>query len=816
VWAHGGDLWRLRPGEEPQRIEVEVRSQRTERQRRFTSAASALEDVDLHPDGHSVALTVRGQVVTMGHWEGPADVLPAGPGRLRLARWVAADRLLVVSDGGGDEVLEVHRLDGSEVRRYEGLDHGRILAAQVDPTGTRVALTDQRHGLYLLDLGTGGWTEVDRPPAGEVGSLDWSADGRYLAWARPEGVGGPRSRLRLLDVTTGERADLTSGDHLDFAPSFDPAGHLLYFLSGRDFDPVDETHGFGYAFVRGTRPYAIPLRSDVRDPFRPDPRPLEPHKSTGPRGADALHRAVELAGLTDRLVPFPIAEGRYTQLVGLTGHVLLVRAPIRGTLDRSWYRPGPPRADSSLLVWDFDKQELTELNPRISSARVDRRREHLAIASGGRLRVVSAKLDKGQRDELKKTEGRADRKSGWIDLGRARVSVDPGAEWSQMVREAWRLMRDGFWEPGMAGVDWDAILRRYLALVERIATRGELSDLIWCMQGELATSHAYEMGGDYVEPPSYRVGRLGADLVWDPERQGWRISRILRGDPGDRERTSPLAAPGLGLAEGDVVVEIAGARAAGDLPPEAALVHRAGTQVSLGVRTGTGARRVVVDALSDDRPLRYRDWVLANRRRVHEDSGGRIGYVHVPDMGPPGFAEFARDFGRECERDALLVDVRWNRGGHVSQLLLARLTQRRLGWRISRWGAPVPYPYQSVAGPMLALTNEMAGSDGDIFSHAWRRLGLGPLMGTRTWGGVVGISPDHLLVDRGVTTQPEYATWFEDVGYGLENHGAEPDLVVEVGPDDWARGADPQLEAAVSWLARELAAHPPRPAAPGR
>jgi tricorn protease len=251
-----------------------------------------------------------------------------------------------------------------------------------------------------------------------------------------------------------------------------------------------------------------------------------------------------------------------------------------------------------------------------------------------------------------------------------------------------------------------------------------------------------------------------------------------------------------------------------DTPPELPLVNQGGTQVSVEVRTEDGPRAVVIRTLADDRNLRYREWVLDNQRRTHAASDGRIGYVHVPDMGTPGFAEFHRDFLRESERDALLVDVRHNRGGHVSQLLLDRLGRRRIGYKIARWLDPVPYPAHTVPGPMLALTNEMAGSDGDIFSHAWKRLGLGPLVGTRTWGGVVGIWPRQLLVDRAVTTQPEYATWFDDVGFGIENHGTDPDVVVERTPDDWIAGRDAPLERAWALLLQGLADHPPGPLPP--
>lgn len=807
VYCHGGDLYHLVPGGRPARIEVDVRSQRTERQRRFPSPTTHLEDWDLHPDGHSLALTVRGRAVTLGNWEGAAEVLPTPDGvRHRLTRWVDAERLLVLSDAGGEEALELH--GPGTVRRYDGLGHGRVVEVWVDPTGARVAFTDHGHRLYLLSLDDGAAIELDHSTSGPIAGADWSADGNYLAWARPEGPRGQRSRLRLRELASGRVVDVTTGEYFDASPSFDPDGRHLYFVSSREFDPVYETQYFGYAFPRGIGPYLVTLHADARDPFLPDPRPLKGAK------ADRDKRPIDLDGLAERIVRFPVAEGRYDKIVGLgSGQVLLVRPPLRGTLDRSWYDPGPPKADASLMLWEFDKQELVELTSRISAIRWDRQREHLGIRAGARLRVVAANLDKAQREELKKTDGRADRKSGWIDLQRVRVSVDPGAEWTQMLVEAWRLMRDNYWEPTYGGVDWHAILERYRPLVDRVATRGELSDLVWCMQGELGTSHAYEMGGDYSASPTFRIGRLGADLGWDPDSGAWRITRLVRGEPGDRERSSPLCAPGLGVAVGEVVHEIAGTRLSASVSPDQALANQAGTVVALSLGEPT-RRRVVSRTLSDDRPLRYRQWVLENRARVTERTGGRVGYVHVPDMGPGGFAEFHRDFIRESERDALLVDVRFNRGGHVSQLLLARLAQRRLGYRISRWTEPSPYPASSIAGPMLALTNEMAGSDGDIFSHAWKRLGLGPLIGTRTWGGVVGIWPRQMLVDRGITTQPEHATWFDDVGFGLENHGTDPDVVVEVTPDDWANGADPQLDRAIAMLIDALAERPPMPVPP--
>jgi tricorn protease len=364
----------------------------------------------------------------------------------------------------------------------------------------------------------------------------------------------------------------------------------------------------------------------------------------------------------------------------------------------------------------------------------------------------------------------------------------------------------------MSGVDWAAVRDRYLPLVPRCATRAEFSDLLWELQGELGTSHAYEIGGDYRPEPAWHVGFLGADLAWDEAARGWRVARVPHGDSWEPGKSSPLSAPGVSVRAGDVITAVDGDPVTAQAPPAARLVHQAGRDVRLTVaRDGAAARTVAVRTLKEEHSLRYRDWVEANRAKVHADSGGRLGYVHVPNMMAPGYAEFHRAFASEVERDGLVVDVRWNGGGHVSQLLLEKLMRPGGGWNASRWAAPSPYPEDAPRGPMVALTNEYAGSDGDIFSHSFKRYRLGPLIGKRTWGGVVGIWPRHALVDGTITTQPEFAFWFEDVGYGVEGRGVAPDVEVEIRPQDHARGLDPQLDRAIAEGLGLLRTRPPRP-----
>src|SRR5471032_2798299 len=380
-----------------------------------------------------------------------------------------------------------------------------------------------------------------------------------------------------------------------------------------------------------------------------------------------------------------------------------------------------------------------------------------------------------------------------------------------MYAEAWRLQREQFWDEAMSGVDWDAVFARYAALLPRLRTRTELSDLIWEMQGELGTSHAYEMGGDFRVPPQYKRGFLGADYVWDASAKGYRIER---GDSCDRDLDSPLAEPGVDVRVGDVITAISGRDVSFETPPGALLVNQAARDITLTISRDGEKSRALVRTLRDERQLRYRAWVEENRRIVHERTDGKVGYLHIPDMGPWGFAEFHRGFLSEFDRAGLIVDVRYNRGGHVSPLLLEKLARKRVGYDVSRYGPPQPYPPESLGGPMIALTNQFAGSDGDIFSHCFKLYGLGTLVGMRTWGGVVGINPYHELVDGTVTTQPEYSFWFVDSGWGVENYGTDPDVVVDIAPQDTAAGRDPQMETALKLIGEAIGQVPVRPAFP--
>ncbi len=812
VYSAGGDV-KLYDVErdEVTLIEVKTHSTAPQRARRFENVSESLEHFAPSPDGTSLALDARGQLFTMPLFEGA--VMRHGFGsraRTRATQWLYdGERLAAVTDVNGYEQIAIYRADAlTEPKLVTDGDIGRVTDMVASPTDDTIVFANHRHELCAFDLADGKVRVLDSCPTQRIEGLAFSPDGRYLAyvWSPAQGT----SIIRIVKMRSGKIHDVTSPLRTDHSPAWDPDGKYLYFISTRDFNPVYDALQFDLSFPVASRPFVVTLRNDVPSPFVPKPKPIHQDRdhdhAHGKNGKPSKPEdmSIDFDGIQGRVLGFPVDEGNYHEIVAATQRVLFTLFAVKGIK--------PTRREDldedehgTLFAYDFDQQRLATITNECDEIRIGADHRTLIYRCGDRLRAVDALNDLPDEDDDEKPLTEPGRRSGWIEVDRASVEIVPREEWAQMYREAWRMQTEQFWVEDMSDIDWDRVYDRYAAVLPRVRTRTELSDLIWEMQGELGTSHAYEWGGDYREPPQYQRGFLGADLRWDEERGGYCIARIYRGDSWNRDSDSPLAEPGLDVHEGDCIVAIGGKRLSREMDPGRLLVNASGRNVSVTLRSKKGDERsLLVKALRSEASLRYRAWVEANRRLVHERTGERVGYLHIPDMGPWGFSEFHRGYLSEFDRKGLIVDVRYNRGGHVSPLLLEKLARKRVGYDTPRYGAPIPYPPESVGGPMVAMTNQFAGSDGDIFSHCFKLYKLGPLVGKRTWGGVIGIDPYHHLVDGTLTTQPEFSFWFVDVGWKVENRGTDPDYDVDIAPHDYRQGKDPQLDLALDLMDRAL------------
>ncbi|GGO44056.1 S41 family peptidase [Streptomyces lasiicapitis] len=823
TYTCAGELWLLDDlvDAEPRRLDIPLGGQRTDLQPHPVSAARWFGAAAPDHTGRGSAVAVRGSVHWVTHREGPARALAAEPGvRARLPRTFRVDgeeHVVWVTDAEGDDALEfapaTGLAPGATPRRLAAGQLGRVLALAMAPDGSRAAVAAHDGRVLFVERESGEVREVDRAEHGEARGLVFSPDSAWLAWSHP----GPRPlrQLKLANTADLSVSEATRLRFRDYSPAFTLDGKHLAFLSERAFDPVYDDHVFDLAFVGGARPHLITLAATTPSPFGPQRhgRAFEasegPHAET-PDSEGTPATRVDLDGLAERVVPFPVEAARYTTLRAAKDGLLWLRHPVRGVLGASRATPTDPDPSSELERYDFAQHRVEELAGDADHFTVTGDGKRVLLWADSKLKVVPSDR-RASSDEDSDT-------NITVDLARVRQYVDPAAEWRQMYDEAGRLMRDNFWRPDMGGVDWDGVLERYRPVLGRLATHDDLVDLLWEVQGELGTSHAYVSPRGGWGGAGSRQGLLGADLSRG-EDGTWRIDRVLPSETSDPAARSPLAAPGVAVRAGDAILAVGGRAVDPVTGPGPLLVGTAGKPVELTVSPAGGGdvRHAVVVPVDDEEPLRYHAWVAGRRAYVHERSGGRLGYLHVPDMQAPGWAQIHRDLRIEVARDGLVVDVRENRGGHTSQLVVEKLARRVVGWDLPRGSGPLSYPFDAPRGPVVAVANEFSGSDGDIVNAAIKALGIGPVVGTRTWGGVVGIDSRYHLVDGTLVTQPKYAFWMEGYGWGVENYGVDPDVEVVVTPEDSAAGRDPQLDAAVRVALDALASSPPKtpPAVPG-
>lgn len=788
------------------------------------SPTDRLEAIVPDRGGDGSLLEWRGAAYFLTHRSGPARALADTDGvRVREPRFLddKGGKAVWVTDAEGDDALEIRQLEGGDRPRRIGAGRlGRVLTLEPNVQGTRIAVGSHDGTVHLVDVARGSIREIGRSEVGEPSGFAWSPDGRYVVWRNAVANEGSVGRLVGYDVPGKQAFTLTRGQFNDFSPVFTPDGKYLAFLSSRTIDPSYDEISFDLSFTNTVRPWLVPLSAAEPAPFGPsadgwaiseaqddDDKPKEgtEGKDSKVDGEDkdhagALAAVFDVIGVEDRMVPFPVPSGRYVHLQA-TKHGFVWQS-LRSVGELGALRAGVDgEVKDTVEHFSLKTRKSTTVVDGCDGAAVSGDGERLVVRNAEEIWVQSAEQAPGDDDDAKVT----------VDLSRLRRQINPRAEWRQMFEEAVRLMRDHFWREDMDGTDWNAAVGRYRPLLDVLATHDDLVDVLWESVGELNTSHAYVSGPDEDGPS---VGYLGATYARNAKGEVV-ISEILPGETSDPTARSPLRAAGVAAAPGDVIVAVDG-RPTVDAAHIGALLQGAAEKVvELTLARGRQKRRVAVVPASDESPLRYHQWVASRSDYVRERSGGRIGYVHVPDMVARGWAEFHRliDAAMRCE--GVVVDVRYNGGGHTSELVIERLTRRAIGWVGARHHeGSTTYPSQAARGPVVFVTNPFAGSDGDIVTAAAQNLGLGPVVGERSWGGVIGIDGRFTLVDGTEVTQPRYWIAFNQHGFGLENHGVDPDIVVEMGPGEYESSSDVQLDVAVDEALRSLAEKPAAAAPP--
>jgi tricorn protease len=810
-----------------------------DREKWVKKPADFLTSGHLSPDGDRLALTARGQVFVAPVEQGRfVEVTRQDRVRYRDARFMPDGKsLLVLSDQTGE--LEFEKLPANGVGQPEPLTHdGKIFRFDgiSSPDGKFVAYQDKNQQLWLLDVEQKRNLPIATNNVESFLDLRWSPDSQWLAYV--SAADNDYLRISLYHLKDGATTILTSDRVNSFSPAWSADGKWIYFLSERRLESVvpspwgpREPEPFFYEPVKL---YLVSLVKDGRSPFEPNDElhpaqktkpesekpgaketsetkaktaePAEKSKATEAKSAETNQPpavAIDLEGLQNRVTAVPVPPGDYTSLAVTAKHLFWISRTIGAaaktnvmTLEITNNEPKP-----KVFAEDVRQFELSEDNHKILLSKGD---DFFVVDS---TKDAPVKLEKS------------------VDLKNWNFSLSPREERRQMFVEAWRLMRDFFYDTNMQGVDWPAMRAKYLPLADRVRDRAELSDLIADMVGELSALHTFVRGGDYREgPDQIQPASLGAALTRDEALGGYRIEHIYRSDPNFPERLSPLAKPGLNLSEGDIIQAINGVPVLSVPHPAALLRNQEGRQTLLSVKLAAEPkpRDVIVTpiSLARDADLRYGDWEYSRRLLVEELGKGDIGYVHLRAMGARDIATWASDFYPVFNRKGLIIDVRHNGGGSIDSWILEKLMRKAWFYWQPRVGNPTWNMQYSFRGHAVVLCDERTGSDGEAFTEGFRRLGLGKIIGTRTWGGEIWLSMDNWLVDHGIASAAEFGVYGPEGKWLIEGHGVDPDLVVDNLPHSTFEGEDAQLKAAIGELQEQIRLNPvtvpPRPPYPNK
>ncbi len=823
VYEHAGQIWRLDLAtEKTTPVPITIREDLASARPVLRKASPAT--VRPAPDGQRVVVTAHGDIFTAPLKDGPTRNLTETPGvHERDASWSPDGKLIAwLSDATGEFELYIRPQNdpaAEPVQLTTGAD-SYAFAPRWSPDSKKLLWADRAQRLRYVDIETKTVTSVAENPGAPIRQYVWSPDSALIAWTCDSPSELPR--IKIFNTAGGVTTDATDGWYGASSPAFSDDGQWLLFASARDFNPTYSDTEWNHAYQNMERVYMLALSKETKSPLAP----RSDEVGSGEKKKDASEKTdsadepgkkkpaekekappiskLDPDGLSARLVALPIEPSNYHNIRVIGDRVFYQRrpgGPVMGGGGGEGFG-GSQRTRAVIAAYDLKERKETVLGHY----------DGYEITANGKKMLVRDKRSYAMIDLPK---GRIELKDK-LDLSDLQLRIDRQAEWAQIFNESWRQMRDFFYAPNMHGVDWPAQREKYAKLLPHVATRNDLTYLIGEMISELHIGHAYVGGGERPQAPRIATGLLGAELSRDEATGFYRITKILRGENWEKSTRSPLTELGVNAREGDYILAINGKSTAGMTNPYAALVGAAGRQVTLRLAPSSdasdaAARDVVIVPIADEAPLYYTDWVLRNIDYVAKKTDDRVGYMHIPDMGPEGLNEFVRRFYPQLKKEALIIDVRGNGGGNVSPMIIERLRRELVMINLRRGGPPSANPSQMLLGPKVTLMDEYSASDGDIFPYRFREMGLGKLIGKRSWGGVVGISNSMPFMDGGDLRVPQFAPYSKDgKNWVIEGHGVDPDIVVDNDPAREFRGEDQQLDRAIEEILNELKTNNPK------
>ncbi|MGD0506641.1 MAG: PDZ domain-containing protein [Terriglobales bacterium] len=836
IFENGGYLYTFDLQQQPKKLIVYVNGERDQAMKHWVNASRHITDFDIAPDGKRAVFAARGEILTAPAKDGSIRNLTHSPGvREHHVTWSPNGQWIAyISDRTGEDEIYIAPQDGLAPEEQITSEHkGFMFQPAWSPDSSKIAWADKDLKLWYADIKEKKPVEVDRGKYFEIHNYNWSPDSKWLAYDKNLESG--YSVVYLYSLADQKITAVTSPLNNSYGAVFDPDKRYLYFLSDRDYNEVVGNIDFEFANPKTTRVYAVTLTADELSPFpslsdevkvkseeptaaAPGPEPGKnakqpPNKKeqkTEEKAAQSETKEppkvfkVDLDGIQNRIVALAVPPAVIRNFGASKDAIYYSTSPIRGL--------SGPLAGENPAIHAYD---LKEHKDKVLLDGADR----FALSSDGSKLLYRAEgdgafgiIDAKPLDTAHKVG------DGALKLDGMRVEVDPPLEWKEMFNEVWRQERDYFFEASMNGVDWQKTREQYAQLLPYVADRYSLTYILGEMIGELSNSHTYVGGGDFPELHPVNVGLLGSDYEADPASGMYRIKKIFSGENWDAHARSPLTEPGVNIKEGDYLVAINGRTLRAPQTPDELLVNTANEMVTLSVNSkpaADGSRKVVVKPIGDEYSLRELNMIETNRKKVDAASGGRIGYVYLPNMGDEGLNEFVKQYFPQIRKEGIIFDVRYNGGGFVDGLIFARLRRMLAGMDSARNWEPGTIPENVFHGYMACVTNHYAASDGDFFSYFFKYYKLGPLIGERTWGGVRGIRGEIPLMDGGYITRPEFSLYGLDSKWLIENRGVQPDVVVDNPPDLVLKGRDSQLEKAVEMLMEQIKANPKKlPARP--